>query len=78
VVPFQVGTFPWVFARVPNATGLAGGLVACTMSAGTTWHSLQRSGERKAPELNGFTWNWWAPAADAGEPAVTKGGEAAS
>ena len=78
VVPFQVGLLPWVLASAPKATGLAGGLVACALSAGTTWHSLQRSGARRALALVGFTWRWWAPAAVAADPVVTTGGAAAS
>ncbi len=78
VVPFQVGALPCVRASVPKATGLAGGLVACALSAGTTWHSLQSRGARKAPVLGGFTWNWWAPTAVAGDPEVAAGGAAAS
>ncbi len=78
MVPFQVGELPCVLASAPKTTGLAGGFVACTRSAGTTWHSLQSSGARSALALVGFTWRWWAPSAEAGDPLVTTGGAAAS
>ncbi len=44
VPALKVGTAPPVFESVPKTTTVAGGLVACPESTGTTWHSLQAMG----------------------------------
>ncbi len=70
----HVGAAPPVFERGPKTTRCAGGVVAWSRSAGTTWHSAQATGAATDAAGFGFKWARCAPTAFADAAGEEMGG----